>query len=121
MADCIIEILDFEHKKGDYYSLAVTKWKCLRFKGWKGYERYINGDKTAGEEVTYIHVGDIYGLDVGESENLNCCMDSYTGRELFLGGTSWNFTARVADPKKDDQKSMQARYERMRVKPKEDS
>jgi len=120
MADCIIEILDFKHTRGDFRNLAVTTWQCLKFPGWKAYERYLStGETTWGEEVTYTHVGDIFGIDVGTGENENCCIDSYAGREFFFDGTTWQFTANVADPKKDDQASMQARCDRMRIKSKE--
>jgi hypothetical protein len=115
MADKIIVILEHTYSPPNYWYSAKSSWKCLEFPGYKSYERYLT-DGVGGEEVTYTHEGDIYGLDMGEEERWHCCIDSYAGRELFWDGTGWNFEARVAEPKKDDQASMQARCEQRRRK-----
>ncbi len=112
MADCIIEILDFKHTPGDYFNQATTVWKVRQFWSYQSYEQYLSaGDLSLCEELTETHVGDLFGIDIGEEKRYHACVDSLAGYEIFLSGDDWKFTATPAEPNKNDYNAVQARVQ----------
>lgn len=112
MADCIIEVMGFKHTPGDYFNQATTTWQIRRFWGYKVYEQYLaTGDLALCEELTMTHVGDLFGVDIGEEERYHACVDSLAGYEIFLVGDNWEFTATPAEPNKNDYDAVQAKVQ----------
>lgn len=110
MADCIIEVMAFKHTVGDYFNPATTTWRVRRFWGYKKYEQYLaSGDSSLYEDITETHVGDLFGIDIGEEEPYHPCVDSLSGYEIFLSGADWEFDATPAEPTKNDYDAVQAR------------